>query len=697
MIRTAMSICLVILLSCQSLAFAQAISEQEQLIQELEALREEIRYHDKLYYVENNPEISDAEYDRLMQHLKDLEAAHPDLVTADSPTQRVGTMPSSDFETVTRRLPMLSLENARDEKEIRDFDRRLKELLQIDSEIEYVFEPKIDGLAVETVYERGSLTLGSTRGDGVNGENVTPNMRMVSAIPLKLLAQGDEELPSLLEARGEVYMDKAAFETLNEERSREGEELFANPRNSAAGSLRQKDPAVTAQRRLKVFFYGSGAIEGRNFETHWEKLEYFKSLGLRVNPLNRRCLGIDEAIAQFQDLTAQRESLPYEIDGAVIKVNDLGLQEELGDLANSPRWAIAWKFPAKQATTVLKDIQIQVGRSGALTPVAILEAVEIGGVTVSRATLHNQDEIERKDIRIGDTVLVERAGDVIPKIVKVIRSKRTGTEQKFEFPETCPVCGGSVVRAAGEAVVRCENPDCPAKQLARIEHFVSREAMNIGGAGPKLIELLVAEKLIRDADDLYFLTVEQLIPLEGIGEKKAQNLIEAIEASKATTLERLLYALGILHVGKQTAHVLAEHFGRLDSLQLATEAELRSIHEIGSETAKSIYEYFRSEQSARLLRKLFDAGVEVVEPGTNSQHLAGKVFALTGKLAAYTRAEATELIERAGGRVVSSVSQNTDYLVLGRDPGSKLNKAQELGVTIIDEEGLKQLLADTQN
>ncbi|MCP4402733.1 MAG: NAD-dependent DNA ligase LigA [bacterium] len=690
--RIAIVISLVFLFVFNSVVFAQTVPDTEQLAQELEALRDEIRYHNKLYYVDNNPEISDAEYDRLMQRLKDLEAEHPDLITPDSPTQRVGVALSGDFETVSRRVPMLSLENVQDEEALREFDRRLKDLLQIDTEIEYIFEPKIDGLAVEVVYTQGSLTLGSTRGDGVSGENVTQNLRMIHAIPLKLPAQENEEFPPLLEARGEVYMDKAAFAALNEERSLNGEELFANPRNSAAGSLRQKDPAVTAKRRLKIFFYGSGTIEGREFVSHWAKLDYFKTLGLRVNPLNKICRGIDDAIAQFRNLKTHRESLPYEIDGAVLKVNNLRQQERLGSLANSPRWAIAWKFPAKQATTTVKDILVQVGRSGALTPVAVLEAVEIGGVLVSRATLHNQGEIERKDIRIGDTVLVERAGDVIPEIVKAIRSKRTGTEQKFEFPENCPVCDSPIVRIEGEAVSRCENPDCPAKQLERIEHFVSREAMNIKGVGPKLIEQLVAERLIEDAGDLYFLTAEQLMPLKRIGEKSAKKTIEAIAQSKHPSLEQLLYALSIPHVGKHNAHLLTSHFKNLSTLQAASEAELRAIHGIGPKTAQNVHHYFRTEQNTRLFRKLFDAGVEVLEPVVTSQHLAGKVFALTGRLESYSLAEVTELIELAGGRVVPDVADTTDYLVLGHEPGPKLSKAQELGVTIVDEEELKQLL-----
>ncbi|PID57891.1 DNA ligase (NAD(+)) LigA [candidate division KSB3 bacterium] len=694
MIRNVVLISLVLVLLSPSFAFVQPVSVRDELVRELEALREEIRYHNKLYYVENNPEISDAEYDRLIQRLRDLEAAHPDLVTPDSPTQRLAVTLSSDFEVVTRRIPMLSLQSVRNEREIRDFDRRLKELLRLDVDIEYVFEPKVDGVAIEAVYKRGGLVLGATRGDGLNGENVTPNLRTISAVPLKLLIQDNEVVPELMEARGEVYMEKTAFEALNEERSRRGEELFANPRNSAAGSLRQKDPLISAERRLNVFFYGAGAIEGPVFETHWERLDYFKRLGLRVNPLNQRCLGIDEAIAQFEALAAKRDTLPYEIDGAVIKVNNLHVQEELGNLADSPRWAIAWKFPPRQATTLLKDIHIQVGRSGVLTPVAILEAVEIGSVSVSRATLHNQDAIERRDIRIGDTVLVERAGDVIPKVVKAIRSKRTGAEKVFEFPENCPVCGSPIIRVEGEAAAYCGNPLCPARQSGRIEHFVSRDAMNISGVGPKLIELLIAEKLVRDAGDLYCLTVENLVPLEGIAEKKARKIVDAVAAAKTPTLQRMIYALSIPHVGKQSAHVLAAHFKRFDRLRLATEDELRSIHGIGADTAESICDFFRSEDSVQLLRKLFDAGVEVVEADAASQRLAGKIFVLTGTLETYTRAEATALIERAGGRVVPNVGRNTDYLLCGQNPGSKLDKAQQLGIELISEKEFQQFLVD---
>ncbi len=677
------------------LSNAQTPVETEQLSQKIETLREEIRYHNKLYYVENNPDISDAEYDLLMQRLKDLETAHPELITPDSPTQRVGAAPSEEFGTVLHRTPMLGLAKARNERELREFDLRLKDLLEWDGEIEYVFEPKIDGLAVEIVYEHGTFTTGSTRGDGVTGENITQNLKTIYAIPLKLLVQENETFPALLEARGEVYMGKDDFAILNEERAQNGEELFANPRNSAAGSVRQKDPAVTAKRRLNVFFYGSGAIEGKHFTTHWDKLEYFRQLGLRTNPLNRICLGIDAVLRQYGKLKQTRESLPYEIDGVVVKVNSIRWQEQLGEATNSPRWAIVYKFPAKQATTTVKRIVLQVGRTGALTPVAELEPVEIGGVVVSRATLHNQADLERKDIRIGDTVLVERAGDVIPQIIKVIVSRRTGTEQAFLFPDHCPVCGAELEQAEGESVVRCVNPVCPAKQSAKIEHFVSIGGMNIKGIGPKLVGQLLDNGLIQDAGDIYLLTHEQLLSLAGIGEKSAQKILQAVERSKRPTLEQLLCALGIRYVGEQTAHLLAEHFESPEGLQIASESDLMAIQGVGPEVARSVYDYFQDEHTARLLRKMFDNGVEIVhaETSATSQHLAGKRVVFTGTLASYTRAEAKQLIEQAGGRVVSGLSNNTDYLIIGRNPGSKLAKAQELGIEIIDEEGFRKLLA----
>ncbi len=598
---------------CHPLNFAQASADHEDVIREMEALREEIRYHDKLYYVDNTPEISDAEYDALVQRLRELEAEHPELITPDSPTQRVGFAPSDDFETIEHTVPMLSLAKAQDEEELRAFDRRVKEESGIENEIEYVFEPKFDGLAVEVVYEDGVFTLGSTRGDGVHGEDVTPNLKMVSAIPLKLLKQEDEDFPKRLEARGEVYMSREDFAVLNQERAQHGEFLFANPRNAAAGSVRQNDPAITAKRRLNVFFYGVGAVEGKNFETHWELLEYFRRVGLRTSPLNRICHGIEEALEHYEELHAMRHSLPCEIDGVVVKVNDRNLQEQLGMTADSPRWAIAYKFPSKQATTTVNDILIQVGRTGVLTPVAVLEPVNIGGVTVSRATLHNKGEIERKDIRIGDTVLVERAGDVIPEIIKVITAQRTGVEKPFVFPKHCPVCGVDILDPRDDAVQRCPNPDCPAKHLERIEHFAN--VMGITGLGPKLVEHLFDNGLIRDAGDLYALTPEQLLPLAGIAEHSAQNLIQAIEQSKRPTLQRLLQALSIRYVGKQTAGILADHFENLDTIRNASKKELQTVHRIGSKTAQSIFRFFQAPHTKQLLQELFDGGVRIIKAG----------------------------------------------------------------------------------
>ena len=673
----------------------------EQLLQEIESLRHEIRYHNKQYYVDDNPEISDAEYDRLMRRLQKLEETHPELITPDSPTQRVGAEPLKEFGTVTHTIPMLSLANAMNEQELRDFDQRVKRTLGIEEDIEYVFEPKIDGLAVEVTYENGAFTIGSTRGDGITGEDITQNLKTVPSIPLRLVEEKDSNttprvtIPARIEVRGEVYMDKDDFVALNKERERNNEPLFANPRNSAAGSLRQLDPAITAKRPLKAFFYAVGLMEGIHFETHWDMLEFFRKIGLRTT-LSHKCVGIESVIKHYKELNDTKESLPYEIDGSVIKVNSFHLQEELGMISRSPRWAIAYKFPAKQETTQIEDIIVQVGRTGALTPVAVLKPVNLRGVQVSRATLHNQDEVDRKDVRIGDTVVVQRAGDVIPEVVKVIESKRTGSERKFVLPLQCPVCRGQVVRPEGEAVHRCTNPDCPAKQTGTLEHFVSKRAMNIDGVSTKLIESFIDNGLIRDAADFYVLTKDQLLPLERMAEKSAENVIQAIEQSKRPTLARFLYALGIRHVGEHTARILASYFGSLDRIKAASEEELTAIYEIGPEVAKSVFHYFQQEQTATLLQKFTNGGIEIVHPEgvTTQQHLTGKSFVLTGTLESYTRHQAKDLIEKAGGRVVSSVSKKTDYVVAGRDPGSKLTKAQKLGVTVLDEEALQELLAE---
>ena len=669
-------------------------TEREQLIQQIEALRNEIRRHNKLYYVDDNPEISDAEYDRLMWQLKDLEADRPDLITLDSPTQRVGAEPLKEFDTVTHTIPMLSLANAMDEQELRDFDERVKRTLGSDEEIEYVFEPKIDGLAVEVIYENEVFTLGSTRGDGVTGENVTQNLKTIEAIPLRLFVENDG-VPARLEVRGEVYMDKDDFIDLNRKREQHGEPLFANPRNSAAGSLRQLDSSITAQRPLKAFFYAIGVAEGIRFETHWKMLEYFRKVGLPTT-FSYKCQGIDEVISYYNGLNDTKGTLSYEIDGSVIKVNSIHLQEELGMISRSPRWAIAYKFPATQETTRINDIIIQVGRTGALTPVAVLEPVHIRGVQVSRATLHNQDEIDRKDIRIGDTAVVQRAGDVIPEVVKVIESKRSGAEQPFVMPSQCPVCQGGVIRPEGEALHRCTNPACPAKQIGSMEYFVSKRAMDIDGVSTKNLELFINSGLIKDAADLYYLKKEQLLPLERMAEKSAENVIQAIEQSKQAELHRFLYALGIRHVGGHTAKILANYFGSLDKIQAASEEDLIAVYEIGPEVANSVFDYFQQEHTQELLQKFFAGGIELVNPEgvATQQDMAGKSFVLTGTLESYTRHEAKELIEKSGGRVVSSVSKKTDYVVVGRDPGSKYTKAQKLGVNIINEEEFKELLKE---
>ncbi|GAK51697.1 DNA ligase, NAD-dependent [Candidatus Moduliflexus flocculans] len=670
-----------------------------QLLQELETLRSDIRRHNKLYYVDDNPEVSDAEYDRLMRRLQEIEAARPELITPDSPTQRVGAAPLKEFGTVTHNVPMLSLANAMDEEELKEFDQRVKRALSTTADIEYVFEPKIDGLAFEAIYEHGVFVSGSTRGDGVTGEDVTQNLKTVKAIPLRLSQELDADgkptfpLPSRLEVRGEVYMDKADFAKLNKEREQTGEPLFANPRNSAAGSLRQLDPTITAKRPLKAFFYALGQVEGISFASQFEMLAMFRKMGLPT-AFHYRCQSIEEVLQRYHELHERRDSLPYEIDGSVVKVNSFQLQQELGMISRSPRWAIAFKFPATQETTTINDIIVQVGRTGALTPVAVLEPVNLRGVLVSRATLHNQDEIERKDIRIGDTAVIQRAGDVIPEVVKIIDTKRTGNEQKFVMPTQCPVCKGAVVRPAGEAVHRCTNHDCPAKQIGHLEHFVSKRAMNIDGVSSKLLELFIDNGLIKDAADLYSITKAQLLPLERMADKSAENVIQAIEKSKQPELWRFIFALGIRHVGEHTAKVLAKHFGSLDKLRQATEAELTTVYEIGTEVAKSVAQFFQKPETDMLLKKFAAAGIQIVNPqsAAGAQPLAGKSFVLTGTLATMTRDAAKEMIEKAGGRVASSVSKNTDYVVAGSDAGSKLAKAQQLGVTVLSEEEFQALL-----
>lgn len=665
----------------------------EEIRKRVEELRKEIEYHNYRYYVLNDPIISDAEYDALMRELEELERQYPELITPNSPTQRVGAPPLEEFGTVEHRVPMLSLSNAFNEEEVREFDRRVKRFLGVVHDIQYSAEPKIDGVAVEVVYENGVLTVGATRGDGYRGEDVTQNIRTIKMIPLYLIDK-EEPIPEYLSVRGEVYMDKEDFRRLNREREENGEPPFANPRNAAAGSLRQLDPSITAKRPLKVFFYGIGEVRGREFKSQWEILQTLPKWGLRVNPYVELCQNIEEAIQYYHRLLSMREEIPYEMDGVVIKVNDLELQRRLGEISRSPRWAIAFKFPAEEATTRVLDIVVQVGRTGVLTPVAILEPVQVGGVVVSRATLHNLDEIRRKDVRIGDWVLVHRAGEVIPEIIKPIKERRTGQEREFQMPERCPACGSKVVRLPGEVAYRCIGLACPAQLKARIRHFASRRAMDIEGLGEKLIDQLVDKGLVKDLADIYYLRKIDLLKLDGVADKLAQKLLNSIERSKDTTLPRFLFALGIRHVGEHLAQVLAKHVKRLEDFYRIRKDDLLRIPGVGPEVAESVVSFFAEEENRRVIDKMLAAGVRVrpVEEVAEAQPLKGKVFVFTGALESMTREEAKRLVEQLGGIAASSVSRRVDYVVVGKDPGSKYDRARALGLKIIDEEEFKKLV-----
>jgi DNA ligase (NAD+) len=670
------------------MAHTDASPEVQARVQEL---RDQIHYHNYRYHVLDDPVISDLEFDRLMQELLKLEAAYPGLVIPDSPTQRVGAAPLDKFETVPHSLPMLSLENAFSESEARDFEDRLKRFLRTTETFDYVVEPKMDGVAVELVYEQGHFRVGSTRGDGYRGENVSQNLKTIHTIPLALLSR-DLPFPDLLEVRGEVYMDLMEFKKLNEERLARGEPPFANPRNAAAGSLRQLDPAITAERPLKIFCYGIGQVSGRSFQSHWESLAALKAWGLRINPLIERRRGIDEAISYHHDLEHQRHGLSYEIDGVVIKVDDLALQERLGTKARSPRWALAYKFAATQVTTKVKDIVVNVGRTGAITPMAVMEPVEVGGVTVSRATLHNEDEVARKDVRVGDTVLIQRAGDVIPEVVKVILEERPADTQPFQMPSQCPVCGTPLVRPPGEAVTRCPNPDCRGALRRGILHFAGKTAMDIDGLGEKIIDQLMDQGLVKEMPDLYGLTEADLAPLERFAEKSASNLVAAIEKSKSVSLARFIYALGIRYVGEATAQLLAQHFQSLEALSRAEEDELLDIEGIGPQVAKGIKDYFANPRNQELIDKLTKE-IRLLPPERpEASALAGKIFVFTGGLTRFSREEAKAQVTARGGKVSSSVSAKTDYVVVGADPGSKYARARDLGVAILDEDAFEELL-----
>ncbi len=653
---------------------------------EIESLRETLRRHEYLYYVLDRPEISDAEYDGLMQKLRDLEAAHPELVTPDSPSQRVGGKPREGFVKVRHSSAMLSLDNVFNEAELRDFDRRVRQILGA-APYRYVAELKLDGLSMAVQYKDGSFRQAVTRGDGMVGEDVTENARTIRSLPLRIktdLAQ--------LEARGEVMMNSKAFERLNAERDRLGLSRFANPRNAAAGSIRVLEPQITAARRLEYFAYFLFAGGQPYYGSHWESLEALVKMGFKINPHRRLCADVEELIGFYREWEAKRDSLPYEIDGVVAKVDSVAQQNELGWTAKAPRWAIAFKYAARQAETVVEDIDVQVGRTGALTPVAHLTPVEVSGVTVSRATLHNEDEIERLGLEIGDSVLIERSGDVIPKVVRV--TSHGSGRRPFRMPAQCPVCGGKIVREEGEAASRCINTDCPARLKESVLHFALRGVMDIDGMGEALVNQLVDRNLVRSVVDIYSLTLDQLMGLERMGKKSAEKLLANINRSRQLPLPRVLAALGIRFVGERTAELLAEHFGSLDAIAAASREELEAAEEVGPKVAESIWQFLREERNRKLVQGLREAGLEFghQQRAKTPGPMDGLTFVLTGTLPNLSREEAIVRIAAAGGKVTDSVSRKTSYVVAGDKPGSKLDKAHALGVKVIDEAALLELL-----
>ncbi len=660
---------------------------------EVEAIRRDLDHHNYRYYVLDDPEISDAEYDRLLRRLEAIEAEWPEFRSAESPTQRVGApVSTTGFKVITRTVPMLSIDNAMDEAEVREWRERLIRAVGPAGETGYVCEPKMDGTAVELVYEKGSLVQASTRGDGTNGEDVTANARTIRAIPLRLRDDGAKP-PALLSVRGEIYMRKADFARINQKQAEEGDKLYANPRNTAAGSLKQIDPRVTAVRPLRFFAYGAAGLAGAGIQTQWESLEAFKKWGLPVNPLSERCNSIEDIVAYHARLAEGRDKLPYEIDGVVIKVDDFAVQTEAGTRARSPRWAVAWKFPPQEARTRVNSIAVYVGRTGALTPVAHVEPVPVGGVTVSNVTLHNEDEVLRKDVRVGDTVWVRRAGDVIPELVAPILELRPEGTRKFKMPAKCPECGTPVERIEGEAVTRCPNITCPAQVRGRLIHFAARGAMDIEGLGEKLVDALVTAELVSDPSDIYHLTVEKLVELERMGEKSAQNVIDAIEASKQATLARFIYAMAIPGVGETVAELLANHFDSIDKMLDATTDELSEIRGIGDVLAEEIHAWAAVKKNRSVVKRLLDAGVKFKQaPRATSSEFDGKTFVFTGTLAKLTRDEAEAEVKKRGGKAVGSVSKQTSYVVAGEKAGSKLEKAQKLGVEVIDEDAFLKLI-----
>ena len=656
----------------------------------IEELRRKIREHDYRYYVLNEPTISDYEYDMLMSELATIEKKHPELVTPDSPTQRVSGEPVKEFPTVRHDVPMLSLGNTYSEEELYDFEKRLHNFLP-GEEFEYVTELKFDGIAVSLVYRDGFLKRGATRGDGQRGDDITNNLKTIRSIPLRLIERKD--LPSNVEVRGEVIMTRDGFEKLNARQEQMGEKIFANPRNATAGTLKQQDPRIVSSRPLEFFAYflrllDEADIDRLKIDTHFDSLHLLREMGFPVSRHIRLCRSMWEVIDFCNIWEEKRDTIPYDIDGVVIKVNSLIQQRELGCTAKSPRWAIAFKFKARQATTVLKEIHLQVGRTGTVTPVAVLEPVFLAGSTISRATLHNEDEIRRKDIRVGDTVLIEKGGDVIPKIVKVIKEKRPKGSTPFKMPDRCPICNTQLVRIEGESAIRCENIACPAQIHRRIEHFASRDAMDIEGLGEALVHQLIEHNMVSDYGDLYFLKKEELATLEKMGDKSASNLLESLEESKSRPLDRIIFGLGIRYVGARAASLLADRFESIDRLREASVNEIENIEGIGPTIADSVVKFFRQDSNIKVIEKLRKAGVRMEEKRRKAEPgiFSGKTFVLTGALSKFTREGATRLIESEGGRVSSSVSRNTDYVVVGSNPGSKYRKALDLGVRVLDED-----------
>ncbi len=658
-------------------------------------LREQLNHHSYQYYVLDEPEIPDVEYDRLYRELQSLEQQHPELITSDSPTQRVGDKPLEGFSQVKHEIPMLSLDNVFNEAELIDFNKRIQQRLETDAEISFAAEPKLDGLAVSLLYENGLLIRAGTRGDGTTGEDITQNVRTIHSIPLRLIGAN---IPRILEVRGEVFMPRAGFEKLNQLARDNDEKIFVNPRNAAAGSLRQLDPRITAKRPLAMYCYSVGKIESDlNFDTHSELLDQLQHWGLPLCKERKTVSGVDGCLDYFEMMSEKRNTLPYEIDGIVYKVDSLRLQKELGFVAKAPRWAIAHKFPAQEEMTRVNDIEFQVGRTGALTPVARLEPVFVGGVTVSNATLHNMDEVNRKDVRVGDQVIIRRAGDVIPEVVKVVPGSRKHKAKRVKLPAQCPVCGSDVEQEEGEAVARCSGGlFCAAQRKESIKHFASRKAMDIDGLGDKLVEQLVDAGYIDHVDDLYSLTVEQISSLERMGDKSASNLVNALQKSRHTSLARFIYALGIREVGEATAQTLAQHFTDLDRIRQATEEELQTVEDVGPVVAAHIVRFFQQAHNLEVIERLLAAGIhwdKIEQVEAHQQTLEGKTFVLTGTLHEMTRDEARKELQARGAKVTGSVSKKTSYVVVGDSPGSKAAKAEQLGVEILDESALVKLLS----